>query len=260
MKKQFLFILFAVLTASVSHAQMIFKADGGLNRSRYVYSDNYQDAFIQQYGATYKSMAQAGFQFGLGAGYKFGPVVTLFLEGKFTRQGSKWTTQETYDVTVPDKNGGTTMVLGFPVWSERITAVQVPLMLQVKPFSGRFSPILSVGPSFNMSFKGLGEGIIETQTKTYPNGDYTLAFGPGRTDNYRTFDLAINLRPGFAVNIDEDGIVKLTVEANFGFGLLDMMTPDRKGFLEAGGVEMLGTQKNRSAQFSLGVQYCPSCE
>jgi len=260
MKKQFLFITFALLAVMAAHAQIVVKADGGINRMRYAYSDNYQDGFIQQYGATYESKRQSGYQVGLGVGYKFGPVVTLFLEGQLVREGSQVTTEETYNVTITERNGNTATVLGFPVVTEKINSIHVPLMLQIKPLTGRFSPILSIGPSFNMSFKGRGEGVIETQEKIYPNGDYDLKFGSGRTDDYRSFNMAINLRPGLAVNVDEDGVVKLTLEANFSIGLMDMMTSDRKDFLEAGGIEMLGTQKQRGTLFNLGVQYCPSCE
>lgn len=260
MNKSLLFTIIALFFMTAAQAQLVIKADGGINRMRYAFSDNFQDGFIQQYGATYEAKRQTGFQAGLGVGYKFGPVVTLFLESQFVRQGSRVTTEETYDVTVTEKNGSTATVLGFPVWTEKYTAIHVPLMLQVKPFSGRFSPILSIGPSFNMNIKGKGEAVLETQTKTYPNGDYDLKFGNGRTDDYRSFNMAINLRPGLAFNVDEDGIIKLTLEANFSLGLMDMMTSDRKDFLEAGGVEMLGTQKQRGTMFNFGVQYCPTCE
>lgn len=259
--KKILTISLLTLFFASAHAQDIFvRGSIGLDQWRYKFSSNYQDVFIQNTGATYDAQKRSGFQGGLGFGIAFDDHVSVLLEAHYVQKGSKWTTQETYEVTVTDRSGSTSTVLGFPIWNERVNAIHVPLLLRVRPFNGRFSPTIAIGPSFNVAFSGKGGAVIETQDKTYPNGEYTLKFGSGRTDDYKAFDLSIDIRPGLVFNIDEDGIMKLTLDANFSIGLMDMVSEGRKDFLAAGGIDMLGSQKNRGTLFNLGFEFCPACE
>ncbi len=260
MQKSITLSLFICFIATFGSAQPFVRAGLGLNTAHYKFSSSYQDAFIQATGATYETQSGSGFQAGLGGGLELGPHASLIVEANFVQRKMGWTTQENYSVTVTDPSGNTSTVLGFPVWNERVTDIQVPVYFRYTLLEGRFSPTLAVGLSFNASFKGKGDYVIETQNKTYPEGDYALKFGAGRTDDYKSFDVAVNLRPGLLFKIDDDGIMKLTLDANFSTGLTDLVSQSRKDFLAADGIDILGTQKNRSSLFNLGFEFCFSCE
>ena len=261
MKKSIaLLSLFICFGAAVGHTQPFVRAALGLNRFHYKFSSSYQDAFIQATGATYETQPGSGFQAAAGGGLELGPHASIIVEANFVQRKMAWTTQENYDIDITDRNGSTSTVLGFPVWTERVTEIEVPVYFRYTAFEGRFSPTLAVGLSFNMAFKGKGDNVIETQNKTYPNGDYPLKFGSARTDDYKAFDMAINLRPGLLFKIDDDGVMKLTLDANFSTGLTDLVSQARKDFLAADGIDILGTQKNRGALFNLGFEFCFACE
>lgn len=260
MKKSITLSLFICFFAAIGNAQPFIRAALGLNLAHYKFSSSYQDAFIQSTGATYETQSGSGFQGGLGGGIELGPHAAIIIEANFVQRKMAWTTQENYDIDIIDRNGGTSTVLGFPVWTEVVKEIQVPVYFRYTAFEGRFSPTLAVGLSFNIPFKGKGDNVIETQNKTYPNGDYPLKFGSARTDDYKSFDMAVNLRPGLLFKIDDDGIMKLTLDANFSTGLTDLVSQARKDFLAADGIDILGTQKNRGALFNLGFEFCFSCE
>ncbi len=69
--------------------------------------------------------------------------------------------------------------------------------------------------------------------------------------------MSLILAPGFVYKVDDEGRIRVTFETRFDIGLSDMYTQKRKDFLYAGGIEILGTQKQRSTMFTIGVEFWP---
>lgn len=245
----------ACLSAEAQYGLFI-GLEAGYGRHTVKFSESYQDQFVQLTGVSYNTYRRSGIGGGIRLGYNFSPNFGLFIAPAAHQKGTSYETAENGEFEFTDKNGNPFTAVGYVKWKEQYTAVNIPLLLRAGlPLGERFSLVFTSGPSVNVMVKGKGEAVIETQDKTIPVDDYEIRFGKNRTDDYNNLDFSVVFAPGMAFNLDDEGRFRLFAEARFDLGLKDMYTQKRKDFLEAGGIDILGTRKVRSTVFTLGFEY-----
>ncbi len=251
-----LFFSFVFLTADAQESGPIFGIETQVGRHKLRISDSYQDAFSQVTGVSYNTSKGTGIGGGLRIGYNFGEYFSILLAPSAVQKPIAYETAENGEFEFLDRDGAPFTAVGFVKWKEVYTSVHIPLMLRATiPIGGRFGLTFSGGGGVNVLVKGKGEAVIETQAKTIPVDDYTIKFGKSRTDDYNNINASVVFAPGFVFKLDDEGRFRLFVEARFDVGLKDMYTEKRKDFLEAEGIDILGTRKMSSTFFTLGAEY-----
>lgn len=252
--------LFAKPLPSPTQPQwMILRLSGGVTLPQYKFSNNFVDEFSAFYDGeiSYTTSQKLGFQVGAGIGFKTSDKFQLLLMPSYSRQGCKYSSNENALLEVTDNKGNPIEVLAFATFDETVDAIKVPIVARWNLGGERFGVTLGAGLSGNYSFKGQRDPIFETESKSYPEKTQVLKFGSARTDNYRSFDVSTLLHSGVYFVLDEQGRKRLTFSMDYEMGMKNLQTDVRTNFLSAQGIETTGSRKNRSLNFSIGIEIWP---
>jgi hypothetical protein len=220
-------------------------------------SDGFADPLALANNLTYENSRRFGFGAGLVLGYQFSDRFWVGAEPTVLRKGGVYNEVENGTWTFTDRTGkSVTVPNSIMKWDFQAWAVHVPLLGHVKVLGNdRFGLTAVIGPSFNFNFRGSTEQVCIDSEKTYPVADAKHKFGNERFDDYAAFDLSVVLGPGVEVNLDEDGFVKLNVEARWDLGTRTMYTSARRDYLQAQNADIIGTRKHRGFVLGASISY-----
>ena len=238
-----------------ANAQLIFGINVGVNRSKYKFSEGFQDAFIAKYpDNSYNTNALLGLNGELNIGWQLGNFDILTGAG-FYQKGSKYETSQNLTYTFTSNNQSVT-TLGFLKAKEVVNYVNIPLLGRYR-FGEKLGVMLTAGLNFGIGLKGNYEVTFEDPKKIYPIASGAIKLGKSRLDDYSSSDFGFIVNPGLFYFLDDNRTMKLTMNVRWDLGLKGMYTDTRKAYLADAGTGVTGNQKNRSTIFTIGFEICP---
>ena len=232
------FLILFAFTLTTLHAQnssFFIGANGGVNFSKFKHTVDLAELYST-------SNALTGVNGGFIAGFQIGRF-TLTSGLQYVQKGSHYETDNFQDIE------GT----GFFSADEKLHFLSVPILLGYrKKFDSGIGVSFAMGPSFNI---GLG-GNIDEVTEFFGSDEireenYTVDFGNGVNDDYRSLQMGFQLSPGLFFDINERS--KLTFNVTWDIGLNDMFNPRYKQantFFD----DFEGNQFNRSTMLTIGYE------
>ncbi len=229
-----LFIGMASLRAQ--NSSFFIGAGGGGNFSKFKYTEDLAELY-----------PGASSVFGLNGGASFGFEIqnfTLSSGIQYIQKGGEYRTDNFQD------EFGT----GYFTGREKLHFISIPVLLGYRKYlTGRFALSFAIGPSFNFGLKGK----LDEETQYFGSDEtdvqnYTVSFGDGLNDDYRSMQMGFQVSPGLVFAINENS--KVTFSATWDSGLADSFNPrykDANDFFDA----FKGDQLNRSTILSVGYEY-----
>lgn len=210
--------------------------NGGANLSKFKYTED----LAELYSGT---NSVPGLNGGVSAGVQIRNF-TVTTGVQYMQRGGQYSTDNFFD------QEGT----GFFSAKEKLHYVSIPVMLGYrKHLDDRFGFSVSMGPSFNMGFKGKVEENIEY----YGSDDvqtefYTANFGTGVNDDYRNVQVGFQFSPGLFFDISRKS--RLTLNMTWDSGMQDAFNERYKKantFFDT----YKGNQFNQSTMLTIGYEY-----
>jgi hypothetical protein len=248
MKNAIPFFIFALFCFQNVRAQgFTVGALGGING----YKSKPSEGLSGFYETGMAAYPRFGFQGGLRLGWEIGPRVSLVSDIAYVRKGTIWESDQLGDID--DINGNTIEQAVLRV-DGKYSAIHAPLLARVKVLGDRFGLTAMAGLSFNFHFKGKLNATAVNSNGTYAVGYATVRFGKRALDDFNNFDLSLVLAPGFIYSLDEDDLMRLTLDARFDIGTIGMFTEKQR---RANDVN--GNLFHRGTTLDLGFEYCLTC-
>ena len=238
MKKLVLFLL-AIAFASQMNAQLTgIGVRPTLSLSTYKLSKGYNDI--------YDASLRPGGGFAVFAEFNLGNRFTFQPEIAFMQRGGNLRSESNVFWDGPE--------FGYPAdhkvvdirQKESLNYIDIPLNFEKNFGGGNIGFYVAVGTTFSFAVgngRGLEEltvehiGRNETVTTQVDRNEYTIEMGTGRNDEYKTYDIGLNLGAGLAF-IRESG--ELSFDVRFVQGLRNVD---------------IGSLKNRNLQFGISYMY-----
>lgn len=198
LKRTFVFFVLAISALSVmyqsSRAQLGFKI-GAVAGEDFTGSQTLPSPFP---GST----AQGA------SGYILGLMFDKDLLGPFSLETELLVTQRSFSdaVTFPNSSPNASNA---ETWAEKLTYLQIPILLKISPIDGSFSPYVFVGP--NIGFKLSASAITDSTGQSQTADQNTL---------FKTLDLGLDAGGGLSVKVLP--FLFLFADVRYTFGLVDV--------------------------------------
>lgn len=232
----FLLIGLSLVVVNAQQSSVFIGANGGVNFSKFNHTQDLQELYTS--GSSV---------FGLNGGVTAGVIIdnfTLTTGLQYIQKGGAYNTDNFQDG----------QEVGFFSAKEKLHYLSVPLLVGYRhELINGVELSLALGPSFNV---GLGGNLDETTeffgTEEVEEQNYTVRFGSGINDDYRSIQVGFQLSPGVVFAINDQSKLALNVTWDLGTG--DTFNPRYKNansFFDT----YKGNQVLRSTIFSVGYEY-----
>ena len=231
-----LLLFFSLTFLEAQNNSFFIGASGGGNFSKFKYTEDLAELYPGSSSV-----------FGLNGGASLGFEIqnfTLSTGIQYIQKGGEYQTDNFED------DFGT----GFFTGREKLHFVSIPVLVGYRKYLGdRFALSFAIGPSFNI---GLG-GKLDEETQYFGTDEtdvqnYTIAFGNGLNEDYRSMQMGFQVSPGLVFAINDNS--KITFNVTWDSGLKDSFNPRYKDANDFFGT-FKGEQLNRSTILSVGYEY-----
>jgi len=228
--------LFFPLNALVAQSSFFIGANGGTNFSKFKHTIDLAELY-----STSSSLS------GLNGGVEFGLQLsnwTITSGVNYMQKGGNYATDN-----FSDQNG-----VGFLSAKERLHYVSIPVLVGYRaPISDNFGFSLDMGPAFNMGFSGkIDENIEYYASEEVTNEQYSVDFGTGVNDDYKSTQVSFQFSPGMYFKLNN----RSTITFNFTWDN-DFRDAFNQRYKQANTFfdDYKGSQFNRSTVLTIGYEY-----
>ena len=209
---------------------------GGINFSKFRYTEDLSEL----YTTTNRI-------FGINGGVQMGFEIqnfTLSTGARYIQKGGEYQTDN-----FEDGRG-----VGFFSAKEKLHFVSIPILIGYRKYlSDNFGFTFAMGPSINVGLAGkINEKVEYFGSEDISIENYQVEYGAGVNMDYKKTQMGFQISPGFVFPLNHKA--KLTFNVTWDLGTSDSFNPRYKDANEFF-INNKGSQKNRSALFTLGYEY-----